>query len=178
MCAFNGPRIRALARYFTSAFASVKYLSQRPHPRAKTWNKIWMTGLYPTNNSYPIPDLIYPTHVGPLFGKFVLKKQLAFNYIVQYYSVGMDHFTQIYDIGYAALCVPCANSRSLPRHTTPFSFGAATVVVLAHFMYYKRSLWTRPARRASLASDVNFCPPIQCMQSNLSYVLVIQARKI
>ena len=36
-----GPRIRALARYFTSAFASVKYLSQRPHPRAKTWHKIW-----------------------------------------------------------------------------------------------------------------------------------------
>ena len=31
-----GPRIRALARYFTSAFASAKYLSQRPHPRAKT----------------------------------------------------------------------------------------------------------------------------------------------
>ena len=34
-----GPRIRALARYFTSAFASVKYLSQRPHPRAKTRHK-------------------------------------------------------------------------------------------------------------------------------------------
>ena len=45
-----GPRIRALARYFTSAFASVKYLSQRPHPRAKTWHKIWMTGLNPTNS--------------------------------------------------------------------------------------------------------------------------------
>ena len=45
-----GPRIRALARYFTSAFASVKYLSQRPHPWAKTWQKIWMTGLNPTNN--------------------------------------------------------------------------------------------------------------------------------
>ena len=44
-----GPRIRALARYFTSAFASVKYLSQRPHPRAKTWHKIWMTGLNPTS---------------------------------------------------------------------------------------------------------------------------------
>ena len=43
-----GPRIRALGRYFTSAFASVKYLSQRPHPRAKTWHKIWMTGLNPT----------------------------------------------------------------------------------------------------------------------------------
>ena len=52
-----GPRIRALARYFTSAFASVKYLSQRPHPRAKTWHKIWMTGLNPTlnhvNKRYP-----------------------------------------------------------------------------------------------------------------------------
>ena len=46
-----GPRIRALARYFTLAFASVKYLSQRPHPRAKTWHKIWMTGLNPTNNT-------------------------------------------------------------------------------------------------------------------------------
>ena len=45
------PRIRALARYFTSAFASVKYLSQRPHPRAKTWHKIWMTGLNPTSKS-------------------------------------------------------------------------------------------------------------------------------
>ena len=44
-----GPRIRALARYFTSAFASVKYHSQRPHPRAKTWHKISMTGLNPTN---------------------------------------------------------------------------------------------------------------------------------
>ena len=44
-----GPRIRALALYFTSAFASVKYLSQRPHLRAKTWHKIWMTGLNPTN---------------------------------------------------------------------------------------------------------------------------------
>ena len=43
-----GPRIWALARYFTSAFASVKYHSQRPHPRAKTWHKIWMTGLNPT----------------------------------------------------------------------------------------------------------------------------------
>ena len=31
-----GSRIRALARYFTSAFASVKYFSQRPHPQAKT----------------------------------------------------------------------------------------------------------------------------------------------
>ena len=44
-----GPRIRALARYFTSAFASVKYLSQRPHHRAKTWHKIWMTGPNPTS---------------------------------------------------------------------------------------------------------------------------------
>ena len=49
------PRIRALARYFTSAFASVKYLSQRPHPRAKTWHKIWMTGLNPTNKCPPPP---------------------------------------------------------------------------------------------------------------------------
>ena len=46
-----GPRIRALARYFTSAFASVKYPSQRPHAQAKTWHKIWMTGLNPTNNN-------------------------------------------------------------------------------------------------------------------------------
>ena len=40
-----GSRIRALAWYF----ASVKYLSQRPHPRDKTWHKIWMTGLNPTS---------------------------------------------------------------------------------------------------------------------------------
>ena len=45
-----GLRIRALVRYFTSAFASIKYLSQRPHPRAKTWHKIWMTSLNPTTN--------------------------------------------------------------------------------------------------------------------------------
>ena len=44
-----GPRIPALARYFTSDFASVKCLSQRPHPRAKTWHKIWMTGLNPSS---------------------------------------------------------------------------------------------------------------------------------
>ena len=48
------PRIRALAQYFTSAFASVKYLSQRPHPRAKTWHKLWMTGLNPTNIKHNI----------------------------------------------------------------------------------------------------------------------------
>ena len=35
LVSYFGPRMRALARYFTSAFASVKYLSQRPHPRAK-----------------------------------------------------------------------------------------------------------------------------------------------
>ena len=56
-----GPRIRALARYFTSAFASVKYLSQHPHPWAKTWHKIWMTGLNPTNNK-PLSNLML-THV-------------------------------------------------------------------------------------------------------------------
>ena len=42
--------IQVLARYFTLAFASVKYLSQRPHPRAKTWHKISMTGVNPTIN--------------------------------------------------------------------------------------------------------------------------------
>ena len=52
-----GPRIRMLARYFTSAFASVKYLSQRPHPRAKTWHKIWMTGLNPNYDTTPIHSL-------------------------------------------------------------------------------------------------------------------------
>ena len=41
-----GPRIRALARYFTSAFALVKYLNQRPHvkslniPLSATQNQI------------------------------------------------------------------------------------------------------------------------------------------
>ena len=53
-----GPRIRALARYFTSAFASVKYLSQRPHPRPKTRHKILMTGLNPTNMLYMYQPLI------------------------------------------------------------------------------------------------------------------------
>ena len=36
LVSFFGPQIPAQARYFTSAFASVKYLSQRPHHRAKT----------------------------------------------------------------------------------------------------------------------------------------------
>ena len=53
-----GPRIRALARYFTSAFASVKYLSQRPHPRAKTWHKIWMTGLNPTSTRTSVSTVL------------------------------------------------------------------------------------------------------------------------
>ena len=52
-----GPRMRALARYFTSAFTSVKYLSQHPHPRAKTWHKIWMTSLNPNYDTIPIPSL-------------------------------------------------------------------------------------------------------------------------
>ena len=34
---------------FYLGFASVKYLSQRPNPRAKTSHKIWMTGLNPTS---------------------------------------------------------------------------------------------------------------------------------
>ena len=41
----------------SSAFASVKYLSQHPHPRAKTWHKIWMTGLNPNYDTIPIPSL-------------------------------------------------------------------------------------------------------------------------
>ena len=61
-----GPRIRALARYFTSAFASVKYLSQRPHPRAKTWHKIWMTGLNPANIKLPREAYIHKYHLPSL----------------------------------------------------------------------------------------------------------------
>ena len=34
---------------FYLGFAAVKYLSQRPNPRAKTSHKIWMTGLNPTS---------------------------------------------------------------------------------------------------------------------------------
>ena len=37
-------------------FASVKYLGQCPHPRAKTWHKIWMTGLNPNYDTIPIPS--------------------------------------------------------------------------------------------------------------------------
>ena len=41
--------------YFTEAKAEVKYLSQRPNPSAKTWHKIWMTGLNPNYDTHSFP---------------------------------------------------------------------------------------------------------------------------
>ena len=44
---------RRWLRYFTEAKAE----SQRPNSRAKTWHKIWMTGLNPNYDTIPIPSL-------------------------------------------------------------------------------------------------------------------------
>ena len=38
----------------TEQYNTIKYLSQRPHPRAKTWHKIWMIGLHPNHDTIPI----------------------------------------------------------------------------------------------------------------------------
>ena len=46
-------------------FASIKYLRQRPHPRAKTWHKIWMTGLNPTNTCEYY--LMYSTRLSQMY---------------------------------------------------------------------------------------------------------------
>ena len=52
-----GPRIRALAKVFYWGESRGKIPCQRPNPRAKTWHKIWMTGLNPNYDTTPIPSL-------------------------------------------------------------------------------------------------------------------------
>ena len=52
-----GPRMRALAMVFYRGESRGKIPCQRPNPRAKTWHKIWMTGLNPTYDTIPIPSL-------------------------------------------------------------------------------------------------------------------------
>ena len=44
-------------QYKTEQYNTIKYLSQRPHPRAKTWHKIWMIGLHPNHDTIPILSL-------------------------------------------------------------------------------------------------------------------------
>ena len=41
---------------FYLGFASVKYVSLRPHPRAKIWHTIWLTGLNPVIKSLGTAD--------------------------------------------------------------------------------------------------------------------------
>ena len=52
-----GPRMRALAKVFYRVESRGKIPCQRPNPRAKTWHKIWMTGLNPNYDTTPIPSL-------------------------------------------------------------------------------------------------------------------------
>ena len=52
-----GPRMRALAKVFYRGESRGKIPCQRPNPRAKTWHKIWMTGLNPNYDTTPIPSL-------------------------------------------------------------------------------------------------------------------------
>ena len=52
-----GLRMRALAKVFYRGESRGKIPCQRPHPRAKTWHKIWMTGLNPNYDTIPIPSL-------------------------------------------------------------------------------------------------------------------------
>ena len=52
-----GPRMRALAKVFYRGESRGKIPWQRPNPRAKTWHKIWMTGLNPNYDTIPIPSL-------------------------------------------------------------------------------------------------------------------------
>ena len=48
------PRMRALAKLFYRGESWGKLSCQRPNPRAKTWHKIWMTGLNPNYDTIPI----------------------------------------------------------------------------------------------------------------------------
>ena len=52
-----GPRMRALAKVFYRGISRGKIPYQSPNPRAKTWHKIWMTGLNPNYDTIPIPSL-------------------------------------------------------------------------------------------------------------------------
>ena len=52
-----GPRMRALSKVFYRGESRGKISCQRPNPRAKTWHKIWMTGLNPNYDTIPIPSL-------------------------------------------------------------------------------------------------------------------------
>ena len=52
-----GPRMRALAKVFYRGESRGKIPCQRPNPRAKTWHKIWMTGLNPNYDTTPIHSL-------------------------------------------------------------------------------------------------------------------------
>ena len=52
-----GPRMRALAKVFYRGESRGKITCQRPNPRAKTWHKIWMTGLNPNYDTTSIPSL-------------------------------------------------------------------------------------------------------------------------
>ena len=52
-----GPRMRALAKVFYRGESRGKIPCQRPNPRAKTWHKIWITGLNPNYDTTPIQSL-------------------------------------------------------------------------------------------------------------------------
>ena len=52
-----GPRMRELAKVFYRGESRGKIPCQCPNPRAKTWHKIWMTGLNPNYDTTPIPSL-------------------------------------------------------------------------------------------------------------------------
>ena len=52
-----GPRMKALAKVFYRGESRGKIPCQRPNPRAKTWHKIWMTGLNLNYDTTPIPFL-------------------------------------------------------------------------------------------------------------------------
>ena len=52
-----GPRMRALVKVLCRGESRGKIPCQRPNPRAKTWHKIWMTGLHPNYDTIPIPSL-------------------------------------------------------------------------------------------------------------------------
>ena len=52
-----GLRMRALAKVFYQGKSRGKIPCQRSNSRAKTWHKIWMTGLNPNCDTTPIPSL-------------------------------------------------------------------------------------------------------------------------
>ena len=130
-----GPRIWALARYFTSAFASVKYLSQGPHPRAKTWHKIWMTGLNPTihktskDRNIPGMWMIIQT----VFHKYYLKLSLA------KLSYKMWHSTSQQCISLAS----CVLEIRYHHHQTSFDIGSSNALspILVQSHYLIKTIW-------------------------------------